>query len=112
MKFLMHRLYFRQVNTTQLNKSREKTGDVENKISDASGLVITAFPNVKIGAVENEIPNVSGLEKKTVYDPKISEIEGKCFTTSDFHKFINDILDVEIKEKELLYYFFQSRKKF
>ena len=74
--------------------------------------MITAFPNVKIGAVENEIPNVSGLEKKTVYDPKISEIEGKCFTTSDFHKFINDILDVEIKEKELLYYFFQSRKKF
>ena len=32
-------------------------GEVENKIPDVSGLVITAVLNTKIGEVENKIPD-------------------------------------------------------
>ena len=47
--------------------------------------------------------NVSGLVKKeTDYDVKISEIEKKYFITSDYNKFTNEILDKEIKQKELV----------
>ena len=61
------------------------------KIPDVSGLVTTVV-NTKIGEVENEISNASGLVKKTDYDAKISEIKGKYFTTSDYNKFTSDIL--------------------
>ena len=36
--------------------------------------------------------------KKTDYDAKISDIEAKYFTTSDYNKFTNKILDKKIKE--------------
>ena len=61
------------------------------KIPDVSGLVTTVV-NTKIGEVENKISNASGLVKKTDYDAKISEIKGKYFTTSDYNKFTSDIL--------------------
>ena len=32
----------------------------------------------------------------------MKDIEGKYFTTSDYYKFSNDILDVKIKNKELV----------
>ena len=36
------------------------------------------------------------------YDDNIKDIEGKYFTTADYNKFTSDILDVKIKQKELV----------
>ena len=72
-------------------KFREKNGDVENKIPDASCLVTTAVLNTEIGKVENKIPDVSSLVKKTVYDAKLSKIEEKHLT-DEYYKFMSEIL--------------------
>ena len=56
----------------------------------------------KIWDVKNKIPDVSGLVKKTDNNAKISDIEKKYFTTFDYNKFMRDILDGKIKEKELV----------
>ena len=37
--------------------------------------------------------------KKTDYDAKIAEMEKKYFTTSDYNKFMNNILDTKIAQK-------------
>ena len=34
---------------------------------------------------------------------KTSDIKSKCFTTSDYNKFPNNILDATIKEKKFVY---------
>ena len=57
----------------------------------------TTVLNTKIGEVENKILNVTDLVKKTYYNAKITEIKGKSFTTSDYNKFTNDIIDEDIK---------------
>ena len=57
----------------------------------------TTVLNTKIGEVENKILNVTDLVKKTDYNAKITEIKGKSFTTSNYNKFTNDIIDAEIK---------------
>ena len=62
----------------------------------------TAVLNTKTSVVKNKIPVVSDLGKKIDYNAKISEIEGKYFSTSDYNKFTSDILDVKIKQKELV----------
>ena len=54
-----------------------------------------------LSAVENKIPNVSTLVKKADQDDKIKEIK-KCFTTSDYNKFTDNILDTKIKNKKLV----------
>ena len=91
------------VTTTVLNT---KISEVENKILDTSRLVTTTVLNTKISEVENKIPSVNDLVKKTDYDAKIKYIEGKYFTTADYNadynKFTSDILDVKIKQKELV----------
>ena len=56
--------------------------------------------NTKTGEVENKIPDVSGLVKKKDYDAKISDIEKKYFTNSDHNKFTKEILYEKIKEKK------------
>ena len=43
--------------------------------------------------------NFSG-HHETYYDAKISHIESKYFTTSDYNKFSNEIIDIRIKEKQ------------
>ena len=53
-------------------------------------------------AVENKTTNVSNLVKKNDYDAKISGVECKYFTTSDYNKFTNEVIDNKIKEKELV----------
>ena len=63
-----------------------------------------AVLNTKIGEAENKIPDVSGLVKKTVYNAKISDMEKKYFTTSDYNKLTSEVIDIKIKEKELLFY--------
>ena len=64
--------------------------------------------DAKIKEVDNQT-NYPGLVKKTDYDAKISEIkaklsdiEGKYFTSSDYNKFASDIIDANIKQKELV----------
>ena len=49
-----------------------------------------------------KIISVSGLVKKTDYDAKIKDIERKYFSTTDYNKFTSDVLDVKIKQKELV----------
>ena len=44
----------------------------------------TTILNTNNREVENEISNVTGLVKKTDYNAKISDIEGKYFTTFDY----------------------------
>ena len=79
-----------------------KIGEVENKIPDISALVTTVVVNKKIGEAENKIPDVKKLVNERDYDAKITDIEGKYFTTSDYDKFTNDILNAKIKLKELV----------
>ena len=72
------------------------------KIPGTNGLVTTIVLTTKISEVENKIPCVSALVKKTDSDSKVEEIQGKESTTGDYNKFISDILDVKIKQKELV----------
>ena len=81
---------------------RKKLEILIKKIPDVSGLVTTTVLNTKISEVKNKIPIVSDLVKKTNYDSKILEMDGKYITTSDYDKFKSDILDAEIKQKELV----------
>ena len=46
--------------------------------------------------------NVSDIAKKTNYDAKISDVETKYFTSSDYDKFTNEIIDNKIKKKQLV----------
>ena len=52
--------------------------------------------------VENKIRNVSDLVKKTNYNAEIRDIKEKYFTTSDYNKFTNNILDEKITSKKLV----------
>ena len=58
--------------------------------------------NTKIGEVENKISSASGLVKKSDYDAKIIDIGRKYFTTPDYNKFTSNIFDAKIKQKELV----------
>ena len=49
--------------------------------------------------LDNKIPDLSGLVKKTDYDGKTLKIEGKYFTTFDYNKFTNNILNAKVKQK-------------
>ena len=66
---------------------------------DVSGLETTTVLHTKISKVKNIIPVVSNLVRKINYDAKISVI--KCFTTANYNKFMSDILDAKIKQKNL-----------
>ena len=83
-------VYINQYHTYKQNL--EKIGDADKKIPDRNGLLTTTVLNTKIGEVENKIPCVSGFVKKTDYDAKIK----------DCNKFTSDMLDVKVKQKELV----------
>ena len=85
--------------TTVLNA---KIGEVENKIPDTGGLMTTTVLDTKTGDVYNKVPDVSGLINKIVHNAKTSDIEKKYFTTLNYNKFTTEILDTKIKEKRLL----------
>ena len=55
----------------QYNTKLKKTGDVDKKIPDTSGLVTTTFLNTKISEVENKIPDKSGSVTTIVLNRKI-----------------------------------------
>ena len=46
------------------------------------------------------MPKVGDLVKKTNYDAKILDIEIKYFIISSYNKFIREIVDANINEKE------------
>ena len=72
-----------------------KINEVKNKIPSITNLATTTA----LTAVENKIPNVSDLVKKTDYDAEIKDIKNKYFTTSDYNKFTNNILDAKTAKK-------------
>ena len=69
-------------NTDKQNLGK-KIGNVDRKIPD-SRLVSAIVPKTRISEVENKISDVSGLVKKRDYDSKMSDIETKYVTTSDY----------------------------
>ena len=79
-----------QHKTDKQNLEKE-IGDIDKKVLDISGFMATTVLNTKIVKVEKA--DVSELVKKTDYDAKIKDIEGKCFTSADDHRFRSDILD-------------------
>ena len=81
------------VNKTDYNS---KIKNIEDKTPSITNLATTAA----LLAVENKISNVNDPVKKTDYEAKIKDIEGKYFTTTDYNKFTNDILDSKIKNKK------------
>ena len=66
---------------------------IGDKILTIANLATTAT----LTAVKNKILSVSALVQKTDYADKVKEIEGKCYATSDYNKFKNNILDAKIK---------------
>ena len=57
----------------------------------------TNILNSKIGEVEDKISDISGVVNKSTYNAKISDIEVKYFTSSGFNKFASKILETRIK---------------
>ena len=49
---------------------------------------------------ESKIPKISALVKKVDYDAEISEFKKRYFTTPDYNKFMNTILDANIIEQK------------
>ena len=78
-----------------------KITKIESRTPSISGLAtITALT-----AVENKISDVSNQfkkKKKTDYDAKISDIESKYITTADYNKFTKNIVDNNIKSRNLV----------
>ena len=53
----------------------------------------------KLKTIPVDLKRCSAFAKKTDYGAKELEIEGKYFTTSDYNKFMSEILEVKINEK-------------
>ena len=75
-----------------------KIDEVKDEIPRISDLATSAA----LIAVENKIPKVCALVKKLSYVAEISKIEKKYFTTSDYNKLANNILDTKITAKKLV----------
>ena len=98
-----------------------KIKDIEDKMLDNTNLATNSVLNAKVNEFKNEIPNitnlvtasiltalknnirnVSDLVKKADYYAEIKDVKEKVFTASDYDKFMNNILDVEITGKRLV----------
>ena len=66
-------IHINQCNTDKENLEKN-IGDVDKKIQDMSGLVITAVLNTKMYEVENKIPDTSSLMTTAVLNTKIGEV--------------------------------------
>ena len=69
--------------------------EIKSEIPSIAGLATTAALN----AIDNKTPDVSSLVKKTDCDTKISDIGSTYFNSSDYDKFINNVLDAETLAK-------------
>ena len=93
-------IYINQCNTGKQNLEK-KIGDADKKIPDVSGLVTATVLKKKLKKlIAKYITLAVQLRKRC--NAKMIEIEGKYFTTSDYNKFMSDILDAEIKYKEIV----------
>ena len=72
-----------------------KINEIKNEIPSITSLVKTAG----LTTVENEIADISDLVKKADYD---AEMEKKCFTTSDYNKFMSNTLQAKITKRKLI----------
>ena len=76
-----------------------KITEIEGKIPRISRLAT----NVGLTAVENKIPDINNLvKKKKEYDANITKIESKYVTTTDYNKCTKNIVDNNIKSKNLV----------
>ena len=104
----------------------KKISDADKEISDNSGLakkrdynvkiseIIAKIPNIAglatntaLTAAENKMPDISSLVKKTTtkkadYNSNISDIENKYIATADYNKFTKNVVDNNIKSKNLV----------
>ena len=81
--------------TTALNAKINKVKGEIPSITDSA--TTTALIDVK-----NNIPKASHLVKKTNCDDKIKATESEYFTTSDYNKYTNSILDANIESKKIV----------
>ena len=65
--------------------------EAKNEMPSITNLATTAI----LIAVENKIPNVSDLVKKADYDAEMKDIKNKYFSTSDYNKFTNIVIDAK-----------------
>ena len=72
---------------------------VKSKIPSVTGVATTP---PELSDLTNEGPNVSNLVKKANFYAKLSDIEEKIFITSEYKKFMTNILDVKIKNEKLV----------
>ena len=84
-----------------------KINEVKNEIPSITNLATTTAFNVS----ENKIPHVSDLVKNADYDAEMKDIKNKYFTTLDYNKFTNNILDANITTKKLVKKHYQQKKK-
>ena len=84
-----------------------KINQVKNEIPSITNLATTTAFTVS----ENKIPHVSDLVKNADYDAEMKDIKNKYFTTSDYNKFTNNILDAKITTKKLVKKHCQQKKK-
>ena len=106
-----------------LTDCNAKINEIESKTPSITSLATNAALNAKTNEVKGEIPSISDIattavlttvENKisnylVIYSKKknrlwyqILEIEGKYFITSDCNKFMSEIIDTKIKQKELV----------
>ena len=82
----------------EVAKKNTKITERESKIPSISGLAT----NAALTAVEDKIPDISSLVKKADYDAKISDTENECITTVDYNKFTKNMVDNNIRSKNLV----------
>ena len=73
-----------------------KINEIKGEIPSITGLVTTSALNT----VRNDIPNVSDLVKKTNMMQNYEILKRKCFITSGYNIFRNEILGAKIKNKK------------
>ena len=112
-----------KINDVVKDAYNAKIKNIEDKIPDITDLATNATLNAKINEVKNNVPNITNLAvhdalttvenkmpsvsdpvRKADHDAKISEMEDKYkyFTTSDYNKFISNILDTKITQIKLV----------
>ena len=73
-----------------------------NKVKGEIPSITNSATTTALTTVQKKIPKFSDLVKKSDYDAEVKDIKNKYFTTSDYNKFINNILDAKIMRKKLV----------
>ena len=78
------------------------------KINEVNGKITRN--TAALTTVENKILGIGNLVKKGDTDAEIKHITDNYFTTSDYNKFTNNILDVKITAKKLVNEYGMNKK--